>query len=50
MNLRLESVPRALPPRAGTSDALAELAELQVGVNREHDELRAYIRSLVERE
>ena len=29
---------------------MAELGELQSGVKREYDELRAYIRSLVERE
>lgn len=38
------------PPRrssSSSSEALAELEELQAGVNREHDDLRAYIRSLV---
>jgi signal transduction histidine kinase len=29
-------------------EALVELCELQTGVNREHDQLRAYIRSLID--
>src|SRR5262249_18272957 len=32
------------------ADAMADLGELQTGVKREYDDLRAYIRSLVERE
>jgi len=31
-------------------EALGELTELQAGVNREHDDLRNYIRSLVDRD
>ncbi len=46
VNLRLESC-RELFHRGQHDDALAELTDLQAGVNREHDELRAYIRSLV---
>jgi signal transduction histidine kinase len=49
VNLRLESC-RELFKRGRHDDALNELAELQTGVNREHDELRAYIHSLVERD
>ena len=49
VNLRLESC-RELFRRGQEADAVAELAELQSGVKREYDELRAYIRSLVERE
>jgi signal transduction histidine kinase len=49
VNLRLETC-RELFRRGREADALAELTELQVGVNREHDELRAYIRSLVDLE
>lgn len=49
VNLRLEASCE-LFRRGRHSDGLSELAELQMGVNREHDELRAYIRSLVERE
>jgi signal transduction histidine kinase len=48
VNLRLETSSELLR-RGRTSDALAELAELQADVNHEHDELRAYIYSLVER-
>ncbi|HLK11636.1 MAG TPA: histidine kinase [Candidatus Binatia bacterium] len=47
VNLRLESC-RELFRRGLTEEALAELADLQVGVTREHDELRGYIRSLAE--
>lgn len=47
VNLRLGSC-RELFRRGRHDDALTELAELQVGVNREHDELRAYIRSLID--
>jgi signal transduction histidine kinase len=49
VNLRLESC-RELMRRGLQDDAVAELAELQSGVNREHDELRTYIRSLVDLE
>lgn len=47
VNLRLETC-RELFRRGQHDDVLAELIELQTGVNREHDELRAYIRSLVD--
>ncbi|MEO8601909.1 MAG: histidine kinase [bacterium] len=47
VNLRLETC-RELWRRGRPEEALAELADLQAGVNREHDELRGYIRSLVE--
>jgi signal transduction histidine kinase len=47
INLRLEAV-RELFRRGIQDEALAELVDLQGGVNREHDELRAYIRSLIE--
>lgn len=47
INLRLESC-RELFHRGLHDDALTELGELQGGVNREHDELRRYIRSLVD--
>ena len=47
INLRLESA-RELVRRGMPGDALAELTDLQIGVNREHDELRSYIRSLVD--
>ncbi len=46
VNLRLETC-RELFRRGQHDEALVELTELQAGVNREHDELRAYIRSLV---
>jgi len=46
VNLRLETC-RELFRRGQHDAALVELTELQAGVNREHDELRAYIRSLV---
>lgn len=49
VNLRLESC-QELFRRGRTEDALAGLRELQAGVNREHDDLRAYIRSLIERD
>jgi len=49
MNLRLEGCRELL--RQGRSEkALRELTELQAGVNREHDDLRSYIRSLVDLE
>jgi signal transduction histidine kinase len=47
INLRLETC-RELFRRGQPDDVLAELTELQAGVNREHDELRTYIRSLVD--
>jgi signal transduction histidine kinase len=49
VNLRVE-VCRQLLQRGATRDALEELSDLQRSVNREHDELRAYIRSLMARE
>src|SRR5207253_3403683 len=49
VNVRLETC-RQLLRRGRTERALVELTELQVGVNREHDELRNYVRSLVARE
>jgi signal transduction histidine kinase len=49
VNLRLESA-RELLRRGVQEEALAELTDLQLGVNREHDELRSYIRSLVDLE
>jgi len=49
VNLRLETC-RELLRRGHEGEAFAELTELQAGVNREHDELRAYIRSLVDPE
>lgn len=47
VNLRLETC-RELLRRGRAADAMAELGELQAGVTREHDELRGYIRSLVD--
>jgi two-component system sensor histidine kinase DesK len=47
VNLRLETC-RELLRRGRTDEALSELTELQTGVNREYDDLREYIRSLVE--
>ena len=47
VNLRLGTCQELLR-RGQSEDALAELGELQSGVNREHDELRAYIRSLID--
>ena len=49
VNLRLETC-RQLLHRGQSDKALVELTELQAGVNREHDELRTYIRSLLDRE
>ena len=49
VNLRLETC-RELMRRGHDDEAFDELTELQAGVNREHDELRAYIRSLVDLE
>jgi signal transduction histidine kinase len=49
VNLTLQSCQQML--RAGrTDDALTALAQLQTSINREHDELRAYVRELAERE
>jgi signal transduction histidine kinase len=47
VNLRLETC-RQLLQRESADDAMQELTELQRAVNREHDELRSYIRSLVD--
>jgi signal transduction histidine kinase len=49
VNLRLESC-RELLRRGRHDDALRELGDLQGSVNREYDDLRAYIRSLVDLE
>ena len=49
VNLRL-ATSRELLRRGQNEEAFVELTELQAGVNREHDELRAYIRSLVDLE
>jgi signal transduction histidine kinase len=49
INLRLETC-RELLRRGRTADTLVELGELQRGVTREYDELRAWIRSLADRE
>ncbi len=49
VNLRIE-VCRRLLARGAVADAVDELSELQQSVNREHDELRGYIRSLIERD
>jgi signal transduction histidine kinase len=47
VNLRIESC-RELMRRARHDDAFRELTDLQSSVNREYDDLRAYIRSLVD--
>lgn len=49
VNVRLETC-RQLLQRGEPEKALRELTELQAGVNREHDDLRTYIRSLIDRE
>ena len=49
VNLQIQSC-RELFRRGRHDDALAGLADLQTGVNHEHDQLRSYIRSLVERD
>jgi signal transduction histidine kinase len=49
VNVRLETC-RELLRRERAEQALAELTDLQAGVNREHDDLRTYIRSLIDRE
>ena len=46
LNLRLEGL-RELLQRGRTSEALDEMRELQIGITREYDEVREYIRSLV---
>jgi len=47
VNLRVETC-RELLRRGLAEDALAELTDLQAGVNHEYDELRTYIRSLAD--
>ena len=49
VNVRLATC-RELLRRGSSDQALAELTELQAGVNREHDDLRTYIRSLLDLE
>ena len=49
VNVRLATC-RELLLRGLSDQALTELTELQAGVNREHDELRTYIRSLLDLE
>ena len=49
VNVRLATC-RELLRRGSGDQALAELTELQAGVNREHDDLRTYIRSLLDLE
>jgi len=49
INLRLEAG-RELLRRGHDDAAFVELTELQAGVNRRHDDLRSYIRSLVDLE
>jgi signal transduction histidine kinase len=49
VNVRLETCRELLRHDRG-EQALIELTELQAGVNREHDDLRTYIRSLIDRE
>ena len=49
VNVRLE-ICRELLRQERQGEALGELTELQAGVNREHDDLRKYIRSLLDRE
>jgi hypothetical protein len=45
VNLRVETC-RQLIRRGRSTDAFAELTELQLGVTRQYDDLRAYVRSL----
>lgn len=45
INLRIESCRRSLG-KSREADALAELTELQQSINREYDDLRAFMRSL----
>ncbi len=49
VNLRLSGC-RQLLQRGETSSALGQLTELQAGVAREYDEVRSYVRSLVDLE
>jgi len=49
INLRLETM-RELSRRGRHEEVQVELADLQQGVNREHDDLRRYIRSLIDLE
>ena len=49
VNVRLATC-RELLRRGSGDQALTELTELQAGVNREHDDLRTYIRSLLDLE
>ena len=49
VNLRLSGC-RRLVQRGDTNSALGQLTELQVGVAREYDEVRAYVRSLADHE
>jgi signal transduction histidine kinase len=46
VNLRVETC-RELLRRGQSADAFEELTELQAGVTREYDDLRAYVRSLL---
>ncbi len=46
MNLRLEGL-RELLARGETAEVLGELRELQIGITREYDEVREYLRSLI---
>ena len=46
VNLRVETC-RELLRRGKSADAFEELTELQAGVTREYDDLRAYVRSLL---
>src|ERR1700704_2516516 len=46
LNLRLEGL-RELLQRGRTIEALEEMRELQIGITREYDEVRAYIHSLM---
>jgi signal transduction histidine kinase len=46
LNLRLEGL-RELLQRGRTGEALDEMRELQIGITREYDEVRAYIHSLM---
>src|SRR5206468_2725146 len=49
VNLRLGTC-RELLRRGETAEVFAELTELQAGVNREHDQIRSYVRSLTDRD
>src|ERR1700704_28183 len=46
LNLRLEGLCELLV-RGGTSEALGGVRELQIGITREYDEVREYLRSLI---